>query len=99
MTTARRTAKARSSRSSRRKIACHGFRSADVAPITKSNIALGVAGSRPRAAPPDRDGRHDGDADDGEETEQEIAPVRLREPPLDLVRESDGVPRAVLPAQ
>src|SRR5439155_3644257 len=99
MTTARSTAKARSSRSSRRKIACHGFRSADVAPITKSNIALGVAGSRPRAAPPDRDGRPDGDADDGEEPEPALDPVHVREHPLDLVREHEGEPEAERHAQ
>src|SRR5258706_14479598 len=99
MTTARSTAKARSSRSSNRKIACHGFRSAGVAAITKSNIALGVAGSRASATPPDRDGRPDRDADDGEQPKPALDPMHVGEHPLDLVREDEGEAEAERDAQ
>src|SRR5467141_374542 len=99
MTTARSTANARSSRSSRRKIACHGFRSADVAAITKSNIALGVAGSRPPATLADGDGGSDRDGDDGEEPEPALDPVDVGEHPLDLVREHEGETEAERHAQ
>src|SRR6266511_3482265 len=90
MTTARRTANTRSSRSSNRKIACHGFRSLAVT-ASPPTIALGrTVASWPAARAPDGDRHPERDGDDNEQAEPPLHPVDVGEYPFDLVRKEKG---------
>src|SRR2546425_695794 len=89
ITTARRKAKTRSSRSSSRKIACQGFRSFDVTILPTPTIALRPAAP---AVGAEREPRRDGG--DGQEREPALDPVNVAQHALDLVGEDVGEPEA-----
>src|SRR5947208_805925 len=74
MTTARRKAKARSSRSSSRKIACQGFRSFDATVLSTPTIAL-----RPATPPVGAEREPHRDGEDHEEREPPAEDPRMRE--------------------
>src|SRR2546426_641741 len=89
ITTARRKAKTRSSRSSSRKIACQGFRSFDATILPTPTIALRPAAP---AVGAEREPRRDGG--DGQEREPALDPVNVAQHALDLVGEDVGEPEA-----
>src|SRR3989475_11937468 len=89
MTTARSTAKTRSSRSSSRKIACQGFRSFDATILPTPTIALRPAAP---AVGAEREPRRDGG--DGQEREPALDPVNVAQHALDLVGKDVGEPEA-----
>src|SRR2546422_9782372 len=89
MTTARSTAKTRSSRSSSRKIACQGFRSFDATILPTPTIALRPAAP---AVGAEREPRRD--SGDGQEREPALDPVNVAQHALDLVGEDVGEPEA-----
>src|SRR3989454_6619034 len=87
MTTARRKAKARSSRSSSRKIACQGFRSFDATVLSTPTIAL-----RPATPPVGAEREPHRDGGDGQEREPALDAVDVLQHAVDLVGEDVGEP-------
>src|SRR5437667_12574237 len=85
MTTARRKAKARSSRSSSRKIACQGFRSFDATVLSTPTIAL-----RPATPPVGAEREPHRDGGDGQEREAALDAMDVLQHDVDLARERVG---------
>src|SRR5947209_6488024 len=89
ITTARRKAKTRSSRSSSRKIACQGFRSFDATILPTQTIAL-----RPAAPAVGAERKPRRDRGDGQEREPALDPGNVAQQARDLVGAGVGRPEA-----